>query len=295
MKLKSKIKNFIKRIVKNESYKDDINLTKINQGKLLTKQLENIELKNLNKNEFKVFSQFGEDSIIQFLIKNIQVSNKKFVEIGVENYEEANTRFLLENNLWEGLIIDNSDENVSYIKKQNYFWKNKIQVLKKFVTRENINSILKENGFEGEIGLLSIDIDGNDYWLWQSIEVIKPDILIIEYNAIFGPEEKLTLKYSENFVRPNKGIYKSLYGASLNALCELSKKKGYSLVCGNSNGNNAFFVKNNLLNDKVYEQSVKHCFKENTFKEYLDEKGELNSLKQVEISKILNSDKIIKV
>ena len=100
---------------------EDINCLKILNGKKLSLMMNNLNSYDFNEYEFKVFSQFGEDGLIQFLIKNLNISSKTFIEFGVENYEEANTRFLLENNNWSGLIIDSSNENIEHIKNQNYF------------------------------------------------------------------------------------------------------------------------------------------------------------------------------
>ena len=102
---------------------NDIKSVKLLLGKLLSKNLDVNNENSLDKSEFKVFSQFGEDGIIQDLISKLNLKNKSFVEFGVENYEEANTRFLLENNNWHGLIIDSSSKHISHIKKQNYYWK----------------------------------------------------------------------------------------------------------------------------------------------------------------------------
>ena len=181
--------------------KNDLNLIKLNQGKILINQNSALKQDEVNNHEYKIFSQFGEDSIIQFLINNLNISKNLFIEIGVENYEEANTRFLLENNNWEGLIIDGSDKNIKFVREQNYYWRNKIKAVSRFVSTDNINEIILDNKFRDNIGILSIDIDGNDYWLWESINVVSPDILIIEYNANFGSKKSLTIKYDENFQR----------------------------------------------------------------------------------------------
>ncbi len=255
---------------------EDINNIKILNGKKLSLMMDNLNSYEFNKFEFKVFSQFGEDGLIQFLIKNLNISSKKFIEFGVENYEEANTRFLLENNNWSGLIIDSSKDNIEFIKKQNYFWKYNISAVNEFITKENINNIIKENKFEGEIGILSIDIDGNDYWIWNAIEIVKPEIVIIEYNARLGSKLSLTIPYKSNFNRM-KNIRKNNYGASLNALNKLAEKKGYKLIGTNSNGNNAFFVREDKIqNSKIKTQEPNECFNLNSFSEDKDENGKIN-------------------
>ena len=292
------LKLLTKLIFKNsglDDLKNKLNKIRINQGKILDLSIKDKSLNELNDYHYSIFSQFNEDSVIQYLIKNLKIENKIFIEIGVENYEEANTRYLLENNNWEGLIIDNSKENINIIKKQNYFWRHKLKAENAFINVENVNEIIDKYKFPKQIGLLSIDIDGNDYWIWEAISVVSPDILVIEYNALYGSEKSLTLKYEKNFKRPDKGIYKCLYGASLKALTSLSERKGYSLVATNLNGNNAFFVKKALLNDKVYEQDYKTCFKENSFKEHIDKNGEISALRKEEIDELLNNKNVIEV
>ena len=275
--------------------KSNIDKLKMNQGKLLIKNLKDCDLDNLDNLAFSIYSQFNEDGIIQFLINNLDIKNKEFIEIGVENFEEANTRFLLQNNCWRGLIIDSSKANINFIKKQNYYWRYELEAEDAFVTKENVNKIIKKYDFKQNIGLLSIDIDGNDYWVWDAISSINPDVLIIEYNSLFGSEKSLTLKYDQNFVRPNRGIYRCLYGASLKALTNLSETKGYSLIAVNSNGNNAFYVRNELLNEKIYKRNVSKCFKKNTFKEYIDTNGEIKNLNSDDLNKLLISEKVVEI
>ena len=158
-----------------------------------------VGVKTLFDVELKVFSQMGEDGIIQYLISNIEISSKRFVEFGVEDYSESNTRFLLMNNNWEGLIMDGSEENMKQVYSKDYAWKHSLIAKQAFVTKENINYLLSESGFTGNIGLLSIDIDGNDYWIWDAITVVEPDIIICEYNSVFGSRRAITIPYKNNF------------------------------------------------------------------------------------------------
>jgi hypothetical protein len=269
----NKILNFFINLKKKKETIIRLNEVKLLNGKILAEMQKKIFYPDLNDSEFKVFSQFGEDGIIQYLINNLKISNKKFIEFGVENYDEANTRFLLENNNWSGLIIEGNQKNINYIKKQNYYWRYDLTAVNAFVSIKNINDLIRSNYFEGNIGLLSIDIDGNDYWVLEEINVISPDIIIIEYNANFGPNKSLTIKYNENFQRAKSNIGKLIYGCSLTAANNLCKKKGYSLVCTNKNGNNAFFVKTKLLNEKIKEKTVGEVFQINSFKEYCGSSG----------------------
>ena len=215
-------------------------------GRIETRQIKN---SSLSEAEFRVFSQFGEDGILQFLINNLDIKNKKFVEFGVQDYQESNTRFLLINNYWDGLIIDSSRKYIHAIKEDNISYASNVEAVCSFITKENINDLLNKNKMNGDIGLLSIDIDGNDYWIWEEINAVKPIIVVIEYNSQFGPYAKVSTPYKSDFVRATNGRHISYYGASISALTYLGIKKGYSLVASNSAGNNLFFVRNDFLND----------------------------------------------
>ena len=253
-----KIKFLLSKVFNTKQYIENHNIIKLGVGKILTNINSDKNFKKINDYEFKVYSQFGEDGIIQFLINNIKITNKSFIEFGVENYEEANTRFLLENNNWSGLIIDSSSQHISHIKNQNYYWKYDLTAVNSFITPDNINDIIVNNNFTNKnIGLLSIDIDGNDYWVLKAIDAVSPDILIVEYNANFGTEKSLTIKYDENFQRKQKGLDKLIYGCSIKSIVDLCDKKNYSLVGTNLNGNNAFFVKKSLLNEKIQKKTLK--------------------------------------
>ena len=205
--------------------------------------------------EFQVFSQFGEDGIIQWIIKNTNIKNKKFIEFGVENYLESNTRFLLMNNNWSGLVIDASEEYVHQIMDWDLYWRYDLTAISAFITKDNINKIITNAGFDGEIGILSIDIDGNDYWILNVINCVNPQILICEYNNLFGNEKKLTIPYQENFYRTNSHYSNLYYGASLQAFCDFAEKHDYYYLGSNSAGHNAFFVK-------------KDCFDSSNIPEY---------------------------
>jgi hypothetical protein len=227
--------------------------------------------------EFKVFSQFGDDGIIQYLIHNAEVDVEKFVEFGVENYSESNTRFLLMNNNWKGLVMDASQQNIQRIKSQEYYWKHDLTAVHCWVDRENINAIICENGFSGSLGLLSIDIDGNDYWIWESLDAVIPVIVIVEYNSVFGDQLAIAIPYDRGFNR-TKAHYSNLYwGASLRALCMLAEKKGYVFVGSNSGGNNAYFVKKDKIG-KIRPCIVEEGYVESRFRDSRDAEGGLTFL-----------------
>ena len=230
---------------------------------------------NINEYEFSAFSQWGEDGIINYLTEKLNIKNKTFIEFGVENYLESNTRFLMMNKNWSGLIIDGDKQNVKAIRDSYFYWRYSLTAVNDFITTQNINNIFVSNGFEGNVGLLSIDIDGNDYWIWESVNSIDPDIVIIEYNYRFGSDESVTIPYQADFDRRVIDSSMIYYGASLSALTKLSNKKGYALVGTNLSGNNAFYIKRNLLNESIKEKRVSECFREANFREMRDKFGNL--------------------
>ena len=248
-----------------------------NVGKLIHQHnIDNTKeiLKNLQLAEFQVYSQWGDDGIIQFLVSYLNIKNKKFIEFGVECYSEANTRYLLINNNWEGLIIDGSQQNIDHVKQSELNWKYNLTSICAFITKENINKLIKESRFDGEIGLLHIDIDGNDYWIWKEITVCNPIIVIVEYNSVFGDNNDWTIPYQEDFIRAN--VHKSClyFGASLGALCSLANEKGYSFVGCNSAGNNAYFVRNDQVGAlKLLTANEGYVLSQ--FREARDENGKL--------------------
>ncbi|MGM9512238.1 hypothetical protein ACS5NO_31175 [Larkinella sp. GY13] len=214
-------------------------------GKLLSMQTR--EINSIQDAEFKVFSQYGDDGIIQYLIKAASIRSHSFVEFGVETYVESNTRFLLINNNWSGLVLDGSDQNIAYIRSDPFFWQHHLIANQAFITAENINTLLTDAGFKGPLGLLSIDIDGNDYWVWKAIDAVDADIVVVEYNSLFGPERPITVPYQPDFVRSKAHFSYLYFGASLAALCDLATEKGYAFVGCNSTGVNAYFVKSTQL------------------------------------------------
>lgn len=255
---------------------------------------QNLSADTPNEAEFKVYSQWGEDGIIQFILNRVPISQRTFIEFGVETYRESNTRFLLINNNWSGLIIDGSQTNINYIKSDSIYWKYNLKADCAFIDAENINDLISRNGLSGEIGILSIDIDGNDYWVWKAITVINPSIVICEYNSLWGFSEAVSTPYDANFSRTEKHFSNLYYGASIKALNDLAISKGYSLVAGNSAGNNIFFVRNDLL-DSIQTIDIKEAWKQSQFKESRNQQGELTHLAFGERKAILSDMPLIEV
>jgi len=240
----------------------------------------NKDKKNINTLEdveFQVFSQRGEDGIIQFIINQIDVPNSIFIEFGVDNYIESNTRFLLINNNWSGLVIDSSKQNIRFIKSDYIYWKYDITAYHDFITKDNINGLISKYTSCKDIGLLSIDIDGNDYWIWEAITDIQPRIVVCEYNSTFGAALKVSIPYDSQFDR-RRAHYSNLYfGASLPALCHLAEIKGYDFIGTGSAGVNAFFVRKDL-SDPFIKYKVNDGFRTSANRDSKNNRGRLNYL-----------------
>ena len=230
---------------------------------------------DLASKEFKVFSQWGDDGIIQYLVHTLNINNKKFIEFGVGNYFESNTHFLLVNNNWSGFIIDGSQKCMDIVKNNPFFWRYDLNLKTAFIDKENINKLLEYSNFSN-IGLLHIDLDGNDYWILDSLDMDKynPDILILEYNSNFGPDRKITVPYDPLFSCIEAHFSGQYFGASLSALEELAGKKGYYFIGCNSAGNNAYFLKNKYKSIIVPKAVIKG-FVSGKYRDDRDINGEL--------------------
>lgn len=235
-------------------------------------------LDSIHDSEFRVSSQFGDDGIIQYLLDILDVGPRAFVEFGVADYREANTRFLLEYANWRGLLMEGDRQCIRTILQSPLMWRHDLTVRHAFVDCDNVNDLLGTNGFGGHLGLLSIDIDGNDYWVWKALTVANPAIVIVEYNSTFGPDKRVTIPYDPSFARDDAHYSRLYYGASLAALCSLAREKGYAFVGCNSAGNNAYFVRDDRIG-ALRPLSSQEGFTDASFRESRAPSGELAFLK----------------
>ncbi len=271
-----------------------LDLAQVALGRIEGRQLANAHDSNLQAHEYKVFSQWGEDGIIQFLINQIEIENKFFVEFGVEDYAEANTRFLLINNNWSGLVIDSSAAGIERLQRSPLCWGYGLKAVQSHVTAENINDTLKANGVTGDIGLLSVDIDGNDYWVWRAISVINPVITVVEYNYRFGSDDAVTIPYQADFQR-GKSHPLIYFGASLAALCALANSKGYAFVGCNTSGVNAFFVRRDKLPAEIRELSPAEGYVAGKVNEIRDEQRRFIPMSAEEQRNLVMSHSLVKI
>jgi hypothetical protein len=231
----------------------------------------------LSSAEFKVFSQWGEDGIFQFLLSRVPVPTQFFVEFGVQNYVESNTRFLLLNDNWSGLVMDASQDNIDFIRSDAIFWRYALDAVQAFITAENVDDLIAKRVPGGDIGILSIDVDGNDYWIWRAIRSISPRIVVVEYNSVFGARHAVTIPYDPAFDRTRAHPSNLYWGASLAALCDLATSKGYRFVGSNTAGNNAFFVRNDCAG-RLRSLEAGEGYVESRFRESRDDSGRLTFL-----------------
>ena len=202
--------------------------------------------RRLTRFGYKVFSQSDEDGIIAEIFRRIGNENRVFFEFGVGNGLANNTLNLLVGG-WRGYWIDGSAEFVAKINHslREYIQRGQLQVLHDFITQDSINRQIRQLGMPPMIDLVSIDIDGNDYWMWQAMEGVSARVVVIEYNATLRPTHSVVMRYNDS----NEWDRTNYFGASLSALEKLGRQKGYSLVGCNYTGVNAFFVRDDLVGD----------------------------------------------
>ena len=259
------------------SLSNQLHAVQLSLGRIEARQTADVPVGALAEAEFKVSSQWGEDGIIEHLLRHVPVVNPTFIEFGVQDYVESNTRFLLEHRNWSGLVLDGSDDNIAKIKRDSIYWRHNLKAEAAFVTRDNINDIIRNQGLSGDVGLLSIDIDGNDYWVWEAIKVISPRIVIVEYNALFGAAAAVSVPYKSNFDRTRAHSSNLYWGCSLGALELLAARLGYVLVGCNSNGNNSFYVRADVVNGFT-NMPAAEAFRPAKFRESRGPSGELTFL-----------------
>ena len=219
-------------------------LVEINYNNII-KSKKYSEPKNLINFGFKVYSQSDEDGILEEIFKRIGISQKKFIELGVQDGKECNTTYLLKSG-WSGLWVDMStDENKLRLDFRNYIKEN-LNFKKQWITKKNVNEIIY--GFysdNDEIDLLSIDLGINTYHILSEIKV-NPRVIVTEYNAKLRDKIEWIADYDEK----KQWSGDDNFGASLNSFKIMLEKKGYYLVCCNIIGVNAFFVRKDLINSE---------------------------------------------
>ena len=193
----------------------------------------------LTARRFRLSSQNQEDGITLALLEEAGVTSRRFVEIGA-GLSGGNSGVLAREFGWSGLMVDGHAGHMAQVARRFPT----VKAVAAWVTRDNINEIIANAGYGGEVDLFSLDLDGNDYWIWEAQTACNPRIVILEYNSSFGPERAVTIPYDAQFNRKKHHVM--YYGASLAALTRASERKGYRLVAVEPSGVNAFFLRSDV-------------------------------------------------
>jgi len=245
--------------------------TQISQTQLkmtwLSMLQQGLNLPSFRDVQFSLYSQNGEDGILLYIFTLIGTTNRKVLEICAGDGINCNSTNLITNQGWHGLLFDGNNKKLDrgreFYRKDSRtsFWPPNLQ--SEWITKDNINDLVSSNYFEGEIDLLSIDLDGNDYWIFDALDVVQPRVVVAEYQAAWGPDMNITQRYQEDFdwsAYQKENIGHVFTGASLGALAEAADRKGLRLVGCEPRCINAFFVRKGLAEDLLPTMEPSACF-----------------------------------
>jgi hypothetical protein len=220
----------------------------LGQAAILSSRANSKEFKNLWDAEVKIYSQWGEDGILDYLCERLEISKPKVVEIGAGNFSECNSRFLAENRNASVFAVDVNAELLTSIKNNPLYWTNHIFAHEVWVSPENINQIMElARDSIGTIDVFSLDLDGNDYWVLSEANLESVSIVVVEYNPLFGHINAVTVPRNDQFERSTQHYSFLYWGASIKAFTHALTKKNFRFCGTNRVGNNAFFVRDDLF------------------------------------------------
>lgn len=196
--------------------------------------------------EVSVFSQWGEDGIVDYLLEMLQISRPRCLEIGVGDYSEANTRFLVETRSAPAVIIDSNPELRARLALEDIAWRGDLTPVSCFIDRDGVDSLVTGLFGDERPDLVSLDIDGVDYWVLERIPLEGTAIVICEFNALLGHRSPVSVPYSPTFSRWDSHYSGLYYGASLPAMVHLLASRGFALMGTTRSCVNAFFVRSDL-------------------------------------------------
>jgi methyltransferase FkbM-like protein len=219
-----------------------------------------VPYQNIRAAGFRAYSQFEEDGIILYVLAMIGFKSRRVVEMCCGSGIECMATNLILNHGFEGLLFDGDNGNVE---RANAFFRAKKDCLlqsptvnRAWVTAENVNSLLTDNNCGGEIDLLSLDVDGNEYWIWKAINTIQPRLVVVETHNIISEDKRLTVPYRPDFDY-HKSSSEDFRSASLLAMVNIGRERGYRLIGAHRHGFNAFFLRNDEGQDTFPEVSIK--------------------------------------
>ena len=254
------------------------------------------KVNKLSDVDYKIFSQNGEDGILDYLLYQLKIEKPKYIEIGVGDYTESNTRFIFERCSPKGVIVDCLENLEEKIKKNFSLWKSELKIVNDFVNPNNIIKIMREADTLNNLDIFSLDIDGIDYWILKELPKDFSKIAIVEFNPIFGKNLKVSVPNITNFDRKKYHYSNLCFGMSLQAAIEIMNEKNFYFVGTNLLRNNAFFISKNYKKEKYFENLVINNIENSTdanFTESRDIKGNLNFLNyQKRVKEILECEVI---
>lgn len=211
----------------------------------------------LRETGFRCFSQFEEDGKLLFIFATLGISSGTFLDVGAADGVRSNCANLALNFGWRGVFIDGNGDNIrrgrDFYDRHADTWAYPPEFIHAMVTRENINELVRQSKLPTEIDLLSIDIDGNDYWVWESLDQVTPKVVVIETHVEFGMNS-IVVPYDKDYSYPGK--HPDYHGASPTAMAKLAARKGYRLVGANEYGFNTIYVRRGLAERLLPEVSV---------------------------------------
>jgi len=199
--------------------------------------------------ELSVFSQNGEDGVLQEVFRRIGVSSRFFVEIGA-SANEANAVFLADVSGWAGVFCDSSPRESSDLSAK-YRHSDRVKVVNMHVTPENCGCLIADHVEVEDVDLLSIDVDGNEYWLWKNLccKMWRPRVVVIEYNSAVGPAARVVHPYQNKAWDGTNDT-----GSSMRSLTDLGESLGYRLVHAESTGVNLIFVRADVVCGNIFSE-----------------------------------------
>src|SRR5450759_1535047 len=220
-------------------------------------------LPSLDEVYLRCYSQNGEDGALLFLFSILGTASRRAIEICAGDGVQCNAANLVVNHGWDALLIDGDAELIS---RGKWFYSQCLDTVScppvlaaQWITAENVNTVIEAHGFGGEIDLLSLDLDGVDYWIWKALDTVNPRVVVVEYQDILGPDVALTVPYKPSFGADRAPGDFDYQGASLGAFVKLGVEKGYRLVGVEHLGFNAFFVRDDLGRELLPSVDQQSC------------------------------------
>jgi hypothetical protein len=205
--------------------------------------------------ELKVFSQWGEDGILDYICHKLGLRKPRMLEFGVGDFSECNSRFLVENRGASVVLVDSNENLLPFVQNQDCYWRSTVIPLNAWITTNTAQDLFKYayDQLEG-LDIFSIDLDGNDYWIVNSLDLDEVIVVVVEYNPVFGADLSISVPKEDDFDRSKKHSSNLYYGASLRAFINLMKYKGFDFIGTNGAGSNAFFVKSEMFSKLMIEK-----------------------------------------